>query len=47
MKASISVLLFIGAISTSQAVKLGMAPMNIVQTGSVDENSINWDKSNV
>ena len=47
MKASLSVLLFIGAISKTQAVKLGMAPQNIVQTGSVDENSINWDKTNV
>ena len=47
MKASPSVLLLIGAISKSQAVKLGMIPQNIVQTGSVDENSINWDKTNV
>jgi hypothetical protein len=24
-----------------------MIPQNIVQTGTVDENSINWDKTNV
>jgi hypothetical protein len=47
MKASITVLLFIGAIDKMQAVKLGMIPQNIVQTGTVDENSINWDKTNV
>tara|TARA_B110000285_G_scaffold222041_1_gene275736 strand:- start:1243 stop:1488 length:246 start_codon:yes stop_codon:yes gene_type:complete len=47
MKASITVLLFIGAIDKMQAVKLGMIPQNIVQTGTVDENSINWDNTNV
>jgi len=47
MKASITVLLFIGAIDKMQAVKLGMIPQNIVQTGTVDENSLNWDKTNV
>ena len=47
MKASFTVLLFIGAIDKTQAVKLGMIPQNIVQTGTVDENTINWDKTNV
>jgi hypothetical protein len=40
MKNSFAILALIGEIS---AIKLDFIPQNIVQTGSIDEKSINWD----
>ena len=45
MKSTLTILLFLGAIELSQAIKL--QPHNIVQTGTINENDIKWDNTNL